>query len=56
VRRPAGHHTGICNSHGFSCLVVVADFDIERVAVDEPKTDAPLIIDRDGMLTLPIVL
>jgi hypothetical protein len=30
--------------------VVVADFDIERVAIFEPKTDAPLVIDRYRVL------
>jgi hypothetical protein len=28
--------------------VVVADLDIEGVAVDEPKTDSLLVVDGDG--------
>lgn len=36
--------------------MIIADFDIEGVAVDVPKTDAPLIIDRNGVLALAIAL
>lgn len=30
--------------------MIVAELDVVRVAIIEPKADAPLIIDRDGML------
>jgi len=30
--------------------VVVAELDVVRIAVDEAKTDAPLVIDRNGVL------
>jgi hypothetical protein len=36
--------------------MIVADFDVIRVAVDKPKANAPLIVDCDGVLPLPIVL
>jgi hypothetical protein len=36
--------------------VVVADFDIVGITVDESKTDTPLVIDGDGVLALSIVL
>jgi hypothetical protein len=32
--------------------VVVRDLDIERIAVDESKADAPSIVDRNRVLTL----
>ena len=31
--------------------MVVTELDLERVTVLEAKADAPLIVDRDGMLT-----
>jgi hypothetical protein len=34
--------------------VIVADLDLIGVPVHEPKAYAPLIIDCDGMLSLPI--
>ncbi len=39
----------------YSCLVVVADFDIIGVTVHETKADAPLIVDCNRALTLSIV-
>ena len=36
--------------------MVVADFDIIGITVYESKTNAPLVVDRDSVLTLPIVL
>jgi hypothetical protein len=36
--------------------VVVADFDIERVAIFEPKADAPLVIDRYRVLAGAVAL
>jgi hypothetical protein len=40
----------------FSCSVVVTYFDVVRVAVDEPKTNTPLIVDGDGVLSAPVIL
>jgi hypothetical protein len=34
--------------------VIVAELDIERIAVLEAKADPPLIIDRDGVLARTI--
>ena len=36
--------------------MVVANFDVERVAIDEPKTNTPLVIDGNRVLALPIIL
>lgn len=36
--------------------MVVADFDVIGVAVHEMKADAPLIINRNRVLTPPVVL
>ena len=36
--------------------MIIADFDIERIAVNEPKTDTPLVIDRNGVLAFAVVL
>jgi hypothetical protein len=36
--------------------VIVADLDLVRIAVDIPKANAPLVIDGDGVLSLPVVL
>ena len=30
--------------------MIVADFNIERIAVNEPETDPPLVVDGNGML------
>jgi hypothetical protein len=46
---------GVSNAHLILALVVVGHLDLERVAIDEPKADAPLIIDGNGVLTLAIV-
>ena len=37
-------------------LVIVADFDVVCVAVDEPKADTPLIVHGDGVLALAVSL
>lgn len=37
-------------------LVIVADFNIVRVAITESEADSPLIIDRDRVLSLAVVL
>lgn len=34
--------------------MVVYDFDVERAAVVPAKADAPLIVDADTILTLPV--
>ena len=34
--------------------MIVADFDVERIAIDEAEADPPLIVDGYGMLALPI--
>ena len=34
--------------------MVIDDFDVERVAVNPPKTDTPLIVDADAMLPFAI--
>ena len=34
--------------------VVVCQFHVVSIAVDEPKADAALIVDGDGMLSLPL--
>ena len=39
-----------------SQLVVVADLYIERVAIFEPKADAPLVIDRYRVLAGAVAL
>jgi len=36
--------------------MIVANLAVVRVAVDEPKTDPPLIIDGDGVLALAVTL
>jgi hypothetical protein len=34
--------------------VIVADFDVVRIAIDEAEADAPLVVDCYGMLPLPV--
>lgn len=34
--------------------MVVADFNVVGIAIDEAKTDAPLVVDRYGVLAMPI--
>lgn len=34
--------------------VVVGDLDVVGVAVNEPEADAPLVVDRDRVLSLPV--
>jgi hypothetical protein len=36
--------------------VIVADLDLVRIAVDEPKANAPLVIDGNGVLAPTVVL
>jgi hypothetical protein len=36
--------------------MVVTEFNVERIAIDESKTDPPLIVDGDRMLTLAVTL
>ena len=36
--------------------MVIRDFYIKRIAVYETEADAPLIIDRDGVLSSPLSL
>jgi len=36
--------------------VVIREFHIVGIAIDEPETNAPLIINGDGMLSLPVPL
>jgi len=33
-------------------LVIVGDLDIVGIAIDETGADAPLVVDRDGVLSL----
>lgn len=35
--------------------MVVADFDVGRITVHEPKTNAPLIVHGNGMLALAVI-
>ena len=47
-RRSSGREFGtLIGSLG---LVVVAELDVVRIAVDKTETDAPLVIDRNGVL------
>ena len=39
-----------------SRLVVVANLDVIRIAVDEPEADAPLSVHRDGVLPQSVIL
>jgi hypothetical protein len=39
-----------------SDLVVITELDVVRVAVFEPETNAPLVIDGNGMLTSAVSL
>lgn len=34
--------------------VVITDFDVVGVAIDEAKADTPLVVDRYGVLALPV--
>jgi len=36
--------------------LVVRTLDVVGIPVDEPETDAPLVVDGDGMLSLPFSL
>jgi len=36
------------------CLVIITNFDIICVATNKSKTDAPLVIDRNGILSFAI--
>lgn len=42
------------NAHPTPRSVVVSDLDVVGISIDEPETDTPLVIDRDGVLSLPI--
>jgi len=35
--------------------VIVCDLDIVGITIDEPEADAPLVVDRDGVLSLPVL-
>jgi len=37
-------------------LMIVANLDLERIAVHEPKADAPLVVDTNGVLPSPVAL
>jgi len=39
-----------------ACLVIVAYFDIERVAIHRPKTNTPLVVDGNSVLPLSVIL
>jgi len=43
-------------SRSTSRLVMVADLDVIRVAVDKPKADTPLSVHRDRVLPLTFIL
>jgi len=45
---------GMLMSHLVS--MVVRNLDVVGIPVDEPETDAPLVVDGDGMLSLPVSL
>lgn len=34
--------------------MIIREFDIKSIAIHEPKTDAPLIVNRDGKLAFSI--
>ena len=34
--------------------VIIANFDIEGIAIGEPKADAPLIVYGDSVLSFPV--
>ena len=36
--------------------VIVAEFHVIGIAVNEPKADSPLIVDRNGVLSLTVAL
>ena len=36
--------------------MVVRNLDVVGIPVDEPETDAPLVVDGDGMLSFPVSL
>lgn len=36
--------------------MIIAEFHVEGITIDESKADAPLVIDGDGMLALTIIL
>jgi len=37
-----------------SLSVVIYNLDIVGITIDEPKADTPLVVDRDGILSLPL--
>ena len=39
-----------------ACLVIVAYFDIERVAIHRPKTNTPLLANGNSVLPLSVIL
>lgn len=49
------HYALVRDAHSrYSLLVIVTNFDIVDVAIDKPETDAPLIVDRDRVLSLAV--
>lgn len=34
--------------------MIITDFDVVRIAIDKSEADAPLVVDGDGMLSLPV--
>ena len=34
--------------------MVISDFDVKGIAIDKPEADAPLVVDRDGVLSFPV--
>ena len=44
----------IGDGHAQFLLMVITDLDIIGVSVGKPKTDAPLVVDRDGVLASAI--
>ncbi len=36
--------------------MVVSDLNVEGIAIDKPETDAPLVVDSDRMLSLPVTI
>ena len=51
MNRTALKRTGVGNTHRDGLqLVIVAELDVERIAVLESEADPPLIVDRDRVL------
>jgi len=55
VSWPAPHLNGIRDAHMLHLgLVIVTDFYVICVAIDKPKANTPLIVDRNRVLALPV--